>query len=148
MYNIKLTYLKKSSQWILDKPCGCDWISKANGVGGGGRKMLFKNAYWKMFIEKRLFIKKCLTKVSSKTYKLRNTGGGLFSITVLQLITNHFSQTSFHYPSSLFIKYRLNKLLLELRGKDFIIYKLVNKRTEVLAIATSNKAHIQYIQLI
>ena len=98
-----------------------------------------------MFIEKRSFIEKCLTQISSKIYKLRNMGGGLFSITVLQLITNHFSQTSFHYPSPpiyIFMKYRLNRLLLELRGLDFIIYKLANKRTEILAIATSNKAHI------
>ena len=48
-----------------------------------------------MFIEKRSFIKKCLTPVSSKIYKLRNIGGGY---AILQYCS-YLPITSLKFPS-------------------------------------------------
>ena len=82
-----------------------------------------------------------------KIYKFRNVGGGLFGITVV----NYRSLLSNFFPLapqiiSFFKKYRRNRLLLqsfiELPVLYFTIYQLVNKRTEILAIAISHMAHI------
>ena len=102
MYNIKLTYLKKSSQWTLDRPCDCDLISKANGVGGGGgRKMLFKNAYWKMLS----------TGIIKNIYALEHGRGAIqyysSAINYQSLLSNVLPLPL--PPIYIFIKYRLNR---------------------------------------
>ena len=74
-------------------------------------------------------------------------GGGLFGTTVV----NYQSLLSNCFPLapqiiSFSIKYRRNRLLLqsfiELPVLYFTIYQLVNKRSEILAIAISHMAHI------
>ena len=73
-------------------------------------------------------------------YKLRNRGGFPVSVNYQSLLSNFIPLA----PLIIFfsIKYRRNKLLLEsfieLPVQDFMIYQLVDKRTEIIAIATSN----------
>ena len=85
--------------------------------------------------------------IIKKKYKFRNVGGGLFGITVV----NYQSLLSNFFPLapqiiSFSIKYRRNRLLLqsfiELPVLYFTIFQLVNKKTEILAMAISHMAHI------
>ena len=75
-------------------------------------------------------------------YKLRNRGRGAIQY---QLITNRFSQISSLAPQLFFsINCIRNRLLcvsfIELF--DFIIYQHLNKRTNILPLATSQIAHL------
>ena len=68
------------------------------------------------------------------------------------VLVNHQSLFSNFLPldpiiMSFSIKYRQNRFLLqssiEVRVLDFMIYQLVNRRTEILAIAISHIAHLR-----
>ena len=96
--------------------------------------------------EKRILCKFVLINIGfSKKYICSKIGGELFSISSLPI-------TFLKLPSispliiSFCIKYRRSRLLLEsfieLLIYDFMIYQLVNKRTEILPIAISQIAHL------